>query len=46
MDYTGYLMIANVAVWVGIGGYLFFIGGKQRRFEMRLKQMEQLSDGS
>ncbi|NJB67397.1 CcmD family protein [Desulfobaculum xiamenense] len=44
MDYTAYLLVANVAVWLGVGGYMMFIGARQRRFELRLAQMEQLRD--
>ncbi len=46
MDYQGYLMTANVAIWLGIGGYVLFLGLKQQRFETRLTQMERLSDDS
>ncbi|MEW5774354.1 MAG: CcmD family protein [Thermodesulfobacteriota bacterium] len=45
MDNTGYLMAANVAVWLGIGGYLLFLAGRQKQLELRLKRMEVL-DGS
>lgn len=44
MDYTSYLMIGNVAVWLGVGGYILFLSSRQRRYELRLKQMEQLRD--
>lgn len=45
MDYQTYLLAANVAVWLGVGGYLAFLGARQRRIETRIRQMEQLSDG-
>lgn len=40
MDNTGYLLAANVAIWLGIGGYLLFLAGRQKRLELRLSRME------
>ena len=44
MDNTGYLLAANVVVWLGVGGYLLFLAGRQKRLELRLKRMEALDD--
>lgn len=44
MDYQTYLMAANVAVWLGIGGYVAFLGLRQRGLALRLRQMEALRD--
>jgi CcmD family protein len=35
-----WLLIALLAVWVGIGGYLLSIGLRQRRLEQRLEDLE------
>ena len=40
MDASTYLMIANVAVWIGVAGYLALMAARQRRLERRLKQLE------
>lgn len=45
MDYQIYLLSANVAVWLGIGGYLLLLGARQRHMETRIMQMERLRDG-
>jgi CcmD family protein len=45
MDYQTSLLAANVAVWLGIGGYLLLLGARQRRLETRIVQMEQLRNG-
>ncbi len=34
------LWAANVAVWLGILGYMFFLGAKSRQIELRLSQLE------
>jgi len=39
-----YLMIANVAVWIGLCGYLAFVASRQKELERRLKQLETLND--
>jgi len=44
MDNTGYLMAANVVIWLGVGGYLLFLAGRQKRLELRLRRME-VQDG-
>ncbi len=42
MDNTGYLLAANVVIWLGICGYLLFLAGRQRQIELRLRRMEAL----
>jgi CcmD family protein len=44
MDNQSYLFVANVAVWLGVGGYLLFLAGNQKRLERRLAQMEALGE--
>ncbi len=36
--------MANVAVWLGIAGYLCFLGGKASGLEKRVAQLELLGD--
>jgi len=44
MGNEGYLLAANVVIWVGICGYVLFVAGRQRHLERRLKQLEALRD--
>lgn len=39
---TSYLLWANIIVWVGICGYIFFLGISQQRLSTRMKQLESL----
>ncbi len=39
-----YLLIANIAVWVAIAGYLAFIAAKGASMERRIRQMELLDN--
>ena len=39
-----YLFAANVAVWVGLGAYVAFLAGAQKRLEKRIKRLEVRSD--
>jgi len=39
-----YLFAANVAVWVGLGAYVAFLAGVQKRLEKRIKRLEVRSD--
>lgn len=39
---TSYLIAANIAVWIGLGGYLLLIARNQKRLDERLRQMEML----
>lgn len=36
-------MLANAAVWLGLGGYLFLLSVKQNRMTKRIQQMEMLN---
>lgn len=40
MDITWWLIIANAAVWLGIGAYLVFLGARQKRLAESLRQLE------
>lgn len=40
MDGLSWLMYASIAVWIGLGGYLFLLGGKTARLETRLSRLE------
>jgi CcmD family protein len=44
MNAQSYLLIANAAVWVGIGAYLLFLGQQSSRLKKRLEQLH-LMDG-
>lgn len=35
-----YLLWANVLVWIGIGGYLVLLSGRQRGLQERIEQLE------
>lgn len=39
MNDASWLMYANIAVWLGIGGYLLFLGRKTARLESRLSRL-------
>lgn len=39
-----YLFAANVAVWLGIGAYVAFLAGAQKRLQRRVKRLEVLGD--
>jgi CcmD family protein len=41
---TGYLFAANVAVWIGIGGYLVFLAARQAALGRRMRQLELLDE--
>ena len=45
MSATTYIFIANVAVWLGVAGYLAFLGSRSATLEKRLRQIELLGDG-
>jgi len=42
MDTGAFLLAANAAVWLGIGGYVAFLARAQKQLEQRLRQMELL----
>ncbi len=44
MESTQWLLIANVAVWLGIGGYLFLMARAQQTLDRRIRHMEMLAD--
>ena len=39
-----YLFAANVAVWLGIGAYVAFLAGAQKRLARRIKRLEVLGE--
>jgi CcmD family protein len=41
---TGYLFAANVAVWLGVAGYLVFLASRQAALSKRIRQTEILGD--
>ncbi|HVL65243.1 MAG TPA: CcmD family protein [Actinomycetota bacterium] len=40
MSDVAWLFVAFLAVWAGIGAYLFTIAARQRRLERRLEDLE------
>ena len=40
MSELTWLFIAFLAVWVGLGLYLFSLGARQKKLERRLKDLE------
>ena len=40
MSDTAWLFVAFLAVWAGLGFYLFSLGSRQKRLERRLKDLE------
>ena len=44
MNSETYLLIANIAVWVVIAGYLGFVAAKGASMERRIRQMELIED--
>lgn len=43
MSNTAYLALANAAVWLGIGGYCFFLAKKNKLLQTRLERLEYLT---
>lgn len=39
MNDVSWLMYANIAVWLGIGAYLFHLGRKTARLESRVSRL-------
>jgi len=35
-----YLIVGNVAVWLGIGGYLFYLANLQKTLDLKVRQLE------
>lgn len=44
MSATTYLFIANSIIWIGIAGYVVFLGGKTCALSRRIAQLELLGD--
>lgn len=40
MSDVAWLFVAFLAVWVGLGAYLFTLGTRQKKLERRLKDLE------
>lgn len=40
-----YLFLANALVWVGVAGYLAFLGSRTVGLDRRVKQLELLGGG-
>ncbi len=38
-----YLIASNVVIWLGIGGYVFYLAAVQKKLERKLEQLEELS---
>jgi CcmD family protein len=39
MSDLGWLAVAFLAVWIGIGGYVFILGRRQSKLEQRLNEL-------
>lgn len=44
MESTQWLLVANAAVWLGIGAYLFLMARSQQTLDRRIRHMEMLGD--
>lgn len=44
MDSTQWLLMANAAIWLGIGAYLFLLARSQQNLDRRIRHMEMLGD--
>ncbi|TVR01552.1 MAG: CcmD family protein [Desulfovibrionales bacterium] len=44
MDAAHYLLAANAAVWIGLGGYIVFLARRQAMMEQRLQHLEALDN--
>jgi CcmD family protein len=44
MDCSGYLLAANIAVWLGLGGYVLFVSRKQVQVEHRLRTLQAMDE--
>ena len=40
MDTLTWIILANAAVWAGLGAYLAVLAARQRRLALRLTQLE------
>lgn len=41
---TSWLLMANIAVWLGLGGYLCMLARNQKQLDRRIRQMELQND--
>ncbi|MFO7818556.1 MAG: CcmD family protein [Thermodesulfobacteriota bacterium] len=39
-----YLLLANVLIWIGVGGYIFFLGIKQGKLDKKIRHLEFMND--
>ncbi len=39
-----YLIVGNIAVWLGIGGYLFYLATVQKKLDLKVRQLEISAD--
>ncbi len=39
-----YLIMGNVVVWLGIGGYLCYLAAVQKKLALKIRQLEISSD--
>lgn len=39
-----YLISGNIAVWLGIGGYLIYLASVQKKLDLKIRQLELSSD--
>ena len=44
MDNLFWLMGANIAVWLGLGAYIFFLARAQSALQRRLRHMEMMNN--
>ncbi len=44
MESFTWLLMANAAVWLGVGAYVFYIARTQKQLDKRIRQMELLND--
>lgn len=45
MSAEKYLFIANALVWIGVAGYIAFLGSRTLGLARRVQQLELLGDG-
>jgi len=46
MDSSSWLLMANIAIWLGIGSYLCLLAHTQKQLDRRIRQMELLNTES
>jgi CcmD family protein len=44
MENSTWLLMANIAIWLGLGGYIGLLAANQKQIEKRIRQMELLAD--